>query len=1135
MKKNLLVISLLLTAGFVSGQTTYYWVGGTASTSFTGNSNWNKLLDGSGATRTAADASDILIFDGSNVGGSIPATGTVIAEIASNTIGQLKLINNAQVSFRRPAVVPPAAAGTGTMTIGGGAGDDLVIENGSSLSIAIPASEGTVVIGLAVGATGKISGNLTLSTGAHRLVAQSVGALVFASGASVNTSTSNYPFGTTGTTPAAVQSGVVFESGAHLYYNGGNSPMGNNSTFSAIDFKAGSNYHIRASNGTGSFVNNKSFGNLFVENNATLTADGAIYRIGNFTIESGCSFTTHSSGHTAVLGNLVVDGTFGFNTGSTNTLVLGGSTQTVSGTGTVSVPSLLIADNSSVTLAKNVNTSISVNVYGKLDLAGNRLLGAATFTTRVGETAAGLTGTTTIGSFQLTNVTGIAGVAGFTVTGAGIPANTSVISFSTGSALITLSNPVTASGTNVALTFFSDTATLATAHASGFEETNGSVGLTGVKTYKAGTNYIINAATSKPFGISTTQEDGNIRVGSVVINAPVTVNRGVDIFGHLDLNNKLTLRPDDTLRIRTGAVINGAFSAGNYIVTNGDAGNGEQGLVQYDDLSATTIIPVGSAGSYLPVSITPTASSAFTVSVIEGITADGLVNGTALSSFEKQKLVNASWQINRTSGSGTADLQLQWDAALEGSTFTTLPNTDIGIITNTGGVWGNPLNAGDNTANTATSSVSDFGVFAIGSVPQAEPFVFNEIPVKIYGDADFNGGANSLNTTKPIVYSSSDPLVATIVNGSVHITGAGTASITASQETDGLYPAASLSHTLTVDKAALLIKADNKVTPEAEALPALTATYTGFVYNETPAVLLTPAVLSTTATATSAVGPYPITVSGATAANYTISFADGVMTVQPKQTQTITFGAIAAKKYGNADFTVNATSTNTTIPVTYSSSNTNVATVTGNTIHITGAGSTVITASQAGSALYFPAPSIAQNLAVDKAALTIAVKDTSKVEGQANPAFTITYTGFVYGETAANLSAPALVNTTATATSSAGYYPLTPANAATNNYTVTYTAGRLTILPLAGTGQPYLNAYMSNSTTLTTRIYSNAPALSDIQVWDLNGKPFIRRNAFLPKGFISIDLMVAAVPSGVYIVTVRGNGVDLKQMIRIIK
>ena len=46
---------------------------------------------------------------------------------------------------------------------------------------------------------------------------------------------------------------------------------------------------------------------------------------------------------------------------------------------------------------------------------------------------------------------------------------------------------------------------------------------------------------------------------------------------------------------------------------------------------------------------------------------------------------------------------------------------------------------------------------------------------------DFNGGATSLNTSQPIIYSSSNTAVATIVNGNIHITGAGTADITASQ------------------------------------------------------------------------------------------------------------------------------------------------------------------------------------------------------------------------------------------------------------------------------------------------------------------------------------------------------------------
>jgi hypothetical protein len=46
--------------------------------------------------------------------------------------------------------------------------------------------------------------------------------------------------------------------------------------------------------------------------------------------------------------------------------------------------------------------------------------------------------------------------------------------------------------------------------------------------------------------------------------------------------------------------------------------------------------------------------------------------------------------------------------------------------------------------------------------------------------------------------------------------------------------------------------------------------------------------------------------------------------------------------------------------------------------------------------------------------LTIAVKDETRVYDILNPEFTITYTGFVYGETKAQLIAPAIATTTAT-------------------------------------------------------------------------------------------------------------------------
>jgi len=61
--------------------------------------------------------------------------------------------------------------------------------------------------------------------------------------------------------------------------------------------------------------------------------------------------------------------------------------------------------------------------------------------------------------------------------------------------------------------------------------------------------------------------------------------------------------------------------------------------------------------------------------------------------------------------------------------------------------------------------------------------------------------------------------------------------------------------------------------------------------------------------------------------------------------------------------------------VTYVSGNTAVATVAANTVHIAGAGTTTITASQAGDANYNAAPDVQRNLTVNKAVQTITFTD----------------------------------------------------------------------------------------------------------------------------------------------------------------
>jgi hypothetical protein len=278
-------------------------------------------------------------------------------------------------------------------------------------------------------------------------------------------------------------------------------------------------------------------------------------------------------------------------------------------------------------------------------------------------------------------------------------------------------------------------------------------------------------------------------------------------------------------------------------------------------------------------------------------------------------------------------------------------------------------------------------------------------------------------------------------------------------------------------------------------------------------------------------GTYPITVTGATSINYAITFVNGILTVQPKQTQTIPFNALPTKNYGNADFAAGATSTNTTIPITYTSSNTGVATIVGTNIHITGAGTSVITASQAGSVGYFPAADVARTLTVNKVNLAVKVRDTTKIEGDANPAFTITYTGFVLGETAANLTTAPTVSTTATTNSAPGYYTLTPQGGVSQNYNFVYTAGRLTIFPLTGNTVQYINAFTPSSGVVTVRVFSVKPLLGDVLMYDMNGRLVAKKNLFMPAGFINTDLHVPSMPSGIYFIHIVGTDVDLKKSI----
>lgn len=190
----------------------------------------------------------------------------------------------------------------------------------------------------------------------------------------------------------------------------------------------------------------------------------------------------------------------------------------------------------------------------------------------------------------------------------------------------------------------------------------------------------------------------------------------------------------------------------------------------------------------------------------------------------------------------------------------------------------------------------------------------------------------------------------------------------------------------------------------------------------------------------------------------------------------------ASVTYGVAPLTLKATVTNSADQPTGQTVSFQVdsgpATVSGNVLTITGAGSVVVEVDAIANGTYGPADATA-TIIVNKAALTVTAANASRVYGAANPIFTGTYTGAVNGDTF-TISG----TTTATASSPVGTYPITPSATGTNlsDYTVTYVDGTLTIT----------KAVLTATAASTTRIYGTAnPIFTGTLTGAVNGDTFV--------------------------------------------
>lgn len=124
----------------------------------------------------------------------------------------------------------------------------------------------------------------------------------------------------------------------------------------------------------------------------------------------------------------------------------------MSGTGTVNTASFVVADRADVVLNKNIAVDQSITVNGKLNFNTYQFTGNASFKAEGIITPVAGTGNTTTGAYLVKGNAGINNTAiGQSISGAGIAANTVIVSFSSTNDTIYLSQPLTATASGVAL------------------------------------------------------------------------------------------------------------------------------------------------------------------------------------------------------------------------------------------------------------------------------------------------------------------------------------------------------------------------------------------------------------------------------------------------------------------------------------------------------------------------------------------------------------------------------------------------------------------------------------------------------------------------------------------------------------
>lgn len=240
------------------------------------------------------------------------------------------------------------------------------------------------------------------------------------------------------------------------------------------------------------------------------------------------------------------------------------------------------------------------------------------------------------------------------------------------------------------------------------------------------------------------------------------------------------------------------------------------------------------------------------------LSADG--NTAIIGGFNDNKMKGAAWVFTRSGSIWTQavkKLVVKGNVGPSGAGFPVALSAD-GTTAFLGGL-------ADNKYNGAA------WVFKTGVNPLKTDMQKNDTIT--YTEAIVTPAKNN-DTTTTITYISSDPSVAMITDGQIHLKGVGTTTIAGG----------GLSKTLTVTPATLVITPDSAVKIAGTVNPAFTLHYAGFINGDTPQGFKSQPLVTTTAFTLSPKGIYPVTVTGGSSSNYIFEFESSKLIVNGDDT-----------------------------------------------------------------------------------------------------------------------------------------------------------------------------------------------------------------------------------------------------------